>query len=162
MGNFPPHQTQTHLTPDEELWQVSAARRAARRAAKKTLRTKPKSSLPYKKRNNAKQPEGHKYCGQCGVTQSLTEFHKHKNSKDGRQWRCKTCVGNSNRTHYPPRMTGFKECITCQQIKPFTVYGVDPRNKNGRKGRCDVCEKDRHAEWWQERGKLLWAERKKA
>ena len=108
-----------------------------------------------------KQPEGHKYCSNCESTKLLDEFHKNSAAKDGKQAWCKICIKNCNRAHHLPKVTGFKECITCHEVKPFTVYGVDTRNKDGRKGRCDVCESERNAEWWQARGKKLWAERKR-
>ena len=32
-----------------------------------------------------------KTCTKCGETKPLTEFHKHKRNRDGRQGRCKPC-----------------------------------------------------------------------
>lgn len=44
--------------------------------------------------------ELHKRCGECGEVKPLAEFHLNSRSRDGRQWRCKTCNIRINREWY--------------------------------------------------------------
>jgi len=40
-----------------------------------------------------------KTCGRCNETKELTEFHKHPNTKDGRQGTCKKCSNALRNAH---------------------------------------------------------------
>lgn len=39
----------------------------------------------------------YKRCGGCGETKTLEEFHRSKQSRDGRAWRCKLCKREGQR-----------------------------------------------------------------
>lgn len=39
-------------------------------------------------------------CGKCGTAKPLSEFHKHKDRKDGVATTCKSCVSEYSRKHY--------------------------------------------------------------
>jgi len=39
-------------------------------------------------------------CSLCNVEKQLLDFHRSSREKDGRRYRCKKCVCETNRTHY--------------------------------------------------------------
>ena len=39
-------------------------------------------------------------CSECGETKPLDEYHRNKNSRDGRRSRCKTCRRSEKREYY--------------------------------------------------------------
>ena len=41
-----------------------------------------------------------KKCSKCGIEKPLTEFHKRKKSKDGHEYRCKTCKKQQHAEYY--------------------------------------------------------------
>ena len=41
-----------------------------------------------------------KRCKECGIEKALTDFHKHKNCKDGRRPQCKECRKPKSNQYY--------------------------------------------------------------
>lgn len=79
-----------------------------------------------------------KSCTDCGVSKALTEFHRNKNSRDGRCSYCKKCR-NVGRQPYVPSLV--KTCNTCKEERPASEFR--PRIANGKvlRSQCDPCRR---------------------
>jgi 5-methylcytosine-specific restriction endonuclease McrA len=60
----------------------------------------PPRQLPVAYQPELPLGELHKRCGECSEIKPMAEFHLNSRSRDGRQWRCKTCNIRINREWY--------------------------------------------------------------
>ena len=95
-----------------------------------------------------------KVCTKCGEDKPLSEYHKHKRSKDGHQSACKVCDKAASRARYEvlskaPEHTCetsgcdqlSKVCTGCGEDKPLTDFCKDKSKKDGHRNGCKVCRK---------------------
>lgn len=90
-------------------------------------------------------PPTEKHCNGCGVTKSLSEFHR---SKDRIQSRCKICARaatdlwrrnnpqrfRSRRTAMNAKLRALKRGVTAERIDRLAVYDRES-------GRCHICHR---------------------
>ncbi len=95
-----------------------------------------------------------KQCTKCGVEKNLEEFHKRKDTKDGRKSRCRDCMNVSSKKyrednpekfikHYEYEPNAIKKCTVCREEKLASEF---PKNKNakyGVAGRCKACKNEK-------------------
>lgn len=86
-----------------------------------------------------------KRCPGCGEVKPWSEFHRHKSTRDGLQFRCKCCQRESQRRLAAKNRRngvqngGEKTCGICGETKPRTEFGVDRARKDGRSYYCRSC-----------------------
>lgn len=101
-----------------------------------------------------------KPCKGCGVWKRLDDFHRHPNTKDGRQPKCKACVlayvkeraeaikaGEwAERSRVAARTE--KRCPSCRFTKPLSAFFRASDRPDGRDAYCSACrgEKARRLE----------------
>ena len=75
-----------------------------------------------------------KRCYKCGEEKPLSDFHKSKNRKDGRNPRCKSCQYSYNKNRYEqdPELFKLKRILSRYQLTKEQYYEAI---KNG----CEVC-----------------------
>ena len=64
-----------------------------------------------------------KKCTKCGIEKPLTEFHKHKETKDGLYGRCKQCARQYDKEYYAKN----KEKIISYANKVHRMRGIFKR-----------------------------------
>ena len=92
-------------------------------------------------------PEDRKPCIKCGVTRSLTEYHRSSVTKDGRRNSCKPCVSAYVRkrtqrladAYVAPTVEDTKVCIKCGEDKSFSEYSRKSSSKDGHRNDCKAC-----------------------
>lgn len=103
-----------------------------------------------------------KRCPKCECTKPLTDFHKSRASKDGRQGRCKECERARRKERYHTEWTqrygreeadrrlvlwqrkqdlasGFKICARCEETKKASDFYKNVKLKDGRSSYCREC-----------------------
>lgn len=76
-----------------------------------------------------------KRCGRCKKTKDDSEFHKHKNGKNGLSTQCKECRNEYNRNNpklAKNRILRFKYGITLEEYNRMFA---------DQKGKCAICGK---------------------
>ena len=95
-----------------------------------------------------------KYCGKCGKTKPLDEFHRAKKGKLGRQAHCKECVsayaaewrkrndvkGKQRRRQDNPEVSEIT-CTKCHKTKPLDDFYKSLHGSHGRESRCKECRR---------------------
>jgi hypothetical protein len=77
-----------------------------------------------------------KICTKCGKWKLLEEYHKNKNTKDGRMSMCKECRNVKKEVK-----EGMKKCSKCGEWKVFEEFNKHKSGKYGRRANCKGCEK---------------------
>jgi len=85
-----------------------------------------------------------KICSKCKESKELTEYHKHKASKDGHKSACKPCrkVESDNRKlNIKDNYIVVKEksCNRCNKIKKIKEFSLDKHKKDSHNTICKVC-----------------------
>ena len=75
-----------------------------------------------------------KVCTKCNKTQPLTEFHKHKKSKDGLGWECKECRKILNSISYQKNQEKKKKYQLKRNISHKQYYDEYQKTKNRSEG----------------------------
>lgn len=70
-----------------------------------------------------------KTCRLCGADKPLSEYHRHRSSKDGRQSRCKTCGSETDRER---RARGYKAPTRQRSELPPAVLARQKLNDRAR------------------------------
>ena len=70
-----------------------------------------------------------KCCNKCGVEKPLTEFSKCKNTKDGLQYKCKSCSTNDNKKWGKNNPKLNKQSVKKWQNNTSGVYGIYDNDK---------------------------------
>lgn len=91
-----------------------------------------------------------KRCSKCGETKPISEFHKDKHSRDGRQGRCKSC--SSSRVRWSvwqeeKRRVGMKYCSACGEWKNASDFHKRVASKDGLNKKCKDCARRQAKEW---------------
>ena len=68
-----------------------------------------------------------KICSKCSVTKSTSEFHKCKASKDGLQYRCKSCCSEYSKQH---KLNNALKGFSPGQARNNTLTGLSRDNKD--------------------------------
>lgn len=111
-----------------------------------------------------------KICTGCMEFRPVSEFYRNKQSRDGRDWRCKACVAarraryierdrrlrceltqerNKRNVEYfehhgEPRIVRTEKiCPRCGVTKPTSEFYVDRRSDDGRHTPCKECQRKR-------------------
>ena len=100
---------------------------------------------------------GMKQCPQCHVVLSVDSFSVKKGTRDGCQWRCKTCHAAAakqarlryleERTTFGPA-TGLKFCSGCAIVHDIESFSRNKSTPDGRQLHCKTCDASRCAKAW--------------
>ena len=112
-----------------------------------------------------------KKCTKCGEVNSLDEFSNDKSSKDGKQFRCKSCCKESReelKRYKANNMStlefiklfndnhALKKCTKCKVVKSLDEFGNERKNKSGKASQCKIClSVQKRIYWNNNRIKLL-------
>lgn len=91
-----------------------------------------------------------KRCYVCGESKPLSEFHRCRARRDGRQTYCKACTnlvsdrqrrkrGVPKRPERPPAPAGHKVCSKCGHTKPVGAFRKNRKGYLGRGSHCTDC-----------------------
>lgn len=103
---------------------------------------------PVKQRNYKDNKPGFKFCRLCGEEKPISEFYKKSSSKDGLNYRCKTCVNEKyNITHpnvkhkeYHICKNGYSFCTKCKTEKQNNEFF---KNSDGKpRSWCKKCVRE--------------------
>lgn len=122
--------------------------------------------------------EDTKTCTKCEQTKPLTCFNKHPHGRDGRQARCRDCIGEAKRAAYAanrderieqqremraagkwgimrraPRQepaTDDKVCLKCETLKPYTAFQRQAATWDGLRPSCRDCDNPRKRVYYAE------------
>lgn len=82
-----------------------------------------------------------KKCKKCGITKPVQAFGLRKDSKDGLEYRCKTCRGSlKTRDTVTPRPEGMKNCSKCGELKFLEEFTRNKKRKDGYGSHCKTCK----------------------
>ena len=92
-----------------------------------------------------------KKCSRCGEIKTFDQFSKRRESKDGLQSRCKSCVKlykierkNKNvayRLEHPVDENSYKKCSICNEVKPLKMFDKHAGEKDGHISCCKDCRR---------------------
>lgn len=91
-----------------------------------------------------------KVCTKCNEEKNVLQFNKNKNSKDGRQYWCKSC----NKSYFSKYVKREKEkndnktCNKCGKCKPIEGFAIDKGKKDGHRNACKSCESKRVSKYY--------------
>lgn len=119
-----------------------------------------------------------KTCTKCAQAKPLECFNKHPHGRDGRQSRCRECIGEAKRAAYAAnrdervekqremRAAGMwgilrrgpvtepaivdKACRKCGEVKPYTEFNRNSQAADGLQALCRACEKVQHGRYYAE------------
>lgn len=82
-----------------------------------------------------------KYCPQCDITKSKTEFYNHKSRKDGLNNICKECSKTDaiKKKYEPKIVVENKICSRCKETHQIANFHKCVRNTDGHAGVCKTC-----------------------
>jgi hypothetical protein len=82
-----------------------------------------------------------KKCLSCQLEKDVTEFHKHKQLKDGRYYYCKTCckIKAELRKLIPKIMVKEKKCNRCGSVKDIQCFHKKINTPDGFSTICKTC-----------------------
>ncbi len=93
---------------------------------------------------------GSKRCRECDTTRPLSDFHRNKNSADGRAAVCRPCrlakEAERRRARGVPERPvyddspGSKTCRKCKTQKAVAEFRAAPRNADGLQSWCRACQ----------------------
>ena len=105
-----------------------------------------------------------KQCPRCGEVKPLTRFHARKDSADGANSQCKTCVSAYGKVYrqvkkdsLPPAIVleqkgaaQEKQCPRCKEIKPLMAgFGVNKGKAGGFSSHCRTCRSKAGKKYYQ-------------
>ena len=93
-----------------------------------------------------------KVCSKCKEVKLLEEFYKSKDSKDGHQYKCKTCERKyyqadiEKKKEYSARYRAdnsekCKVCHKCKEVKLLDNFSKSKASKDGHQPKCRTCVK---------------------
>lgn len=84
-----------------------------------------------------------KKCSRCKEVKSLSEFHKHKLSRDGFAPACKNCMRTKKQKQreLPKEHIDKKRCSKCQIVKLPEEFNKDLSTRDGFTHQCRACTK---------------------
>lgn len=93
-----------------------------------------------------------KVCIKCGMWKLLKEYHKNKNTKDGKSSYCKECQKEYDKQKWLKKnpkeiREGMKKCTKCGKWKLLEEYHKAKKGKYGRQSKCKECEKEYKKQW---------------
>lgn len=90
-----------------------------------------------------------KICPSCNreLELSATYFFRSKREKDGFDYRCKECNGNSFSKPKPIAKDGHKICSKCELELPNDSFGSSKKNTDGLQGQCKECRSKYLKQW---------------
>lgn len=83
-----------------------------------------------------------KICTKCKIEKPLEEFHKDKNTKDGKSYKCKKCgheYYKASIKNIIPPLGMSQNCTKCMIEKPLSEFYKNNRSKNGVRTICADC-----------------------
>ena len=82
-----------------------------------------------------------KICNKCKEEHLLEEFHKDKNTKDGRKNTCKKCISLDYRMRVFNKedLPKSKRCNICKEEHLLEEFHINKQNKDGRQNICKKC-----------------------
>ena len=97
-----------------------------------------------------------KICIKCGVEKGISEFHKHKDYKDGYTNQCKECKKEydkerrQKRSQEPKEVPLKKICSICKVEKNINEFNKNSNTKDGYRSDCRECQSKYYKEYYQE------------
>lgn len=89
-----------------------------------------------------------KICSKCGKEKDVSEFHKHRRSKDKLQCYCIYCRSHKTQEKLKEEQKikelaklGLKKCKKCGNVKEFNCFRKSQRGFNGFRCICKDCNK---------------------
>ncbi len=90
---------------------------------------------------------GGKKCSVCKMILPFEQFNRQRESKDGRDNRCRSCQNEYARTYYEktkpvkiPLPEGMKRCSTCKEVKDVANFNKNRAMTDGLQNVCKSCE----------------------
>ena len=97
-----------------------------------------------------------KICIKCGVEKGISEFHKHKDYKDGYTNQCKECKKEYDKerrqklSKEPKEVPLKKICSICKVEKNINEFNKNSISKDGHRSECRECQMKNCKEYYQE------------
>ena len=91
--------------------------------------------------------EGFKRCTKCGIIAPLSDFPKHKRTKDGYNSWCKICINSFRRDRKlimernasERNASELKVCSKCKKEKSISEFHKDSKRLDGVRSACKDC-----------------------
>ena len=92
-------------------------------------------------------PDGLKTCPTCGVTKTVTKFHKNRSTKDGLKHQCAKCANRARKVKGDPKdvqarkyPNGTKVCPKCKETKSLSKFYKNRSTHDGLHRNCRSCD----------------------